>query len=94
MGLHQAVADCIERCHAAKMRTDHTWFRTVVLAGGTAWVTRLEKEVHDLLPTFISNGIFVITSPYGADSTWYGAKLLSNLSTFPNSWCITEETHA
>ncbi|CAH1425778.1 unnamed protein product [Lactuca virosa] len=47
---------------------------------------RLEKEVHDLLPPSISNGIRVITSPYGADSAWYGAKLLSNLSTFPNSW--------
>ncbi|CAH1436864.1 unnamed protein product [Lactuca virosa] len=38
----------------------------------------LEKEVHDLLPPSISNGIRVITSPYGADSAWYGAKLLSN----------------
>ncbi|CAH1428547.1 unnamed protein product [Lactuca virosa] len=98
MGLHQVVADCIERCHAAKMRTDHTWFRTVVLAGGTACLPglpeRLEKEVHDLLPPSISNGIRVITSPYGADSAWYGAKLLSNLSTFPNSWCITEETQS
>ncbi|KAL7583599.1 actin-related protein 8 isoform X1 [Lactuca sativa] len=98
MGLHQAVANCIERCHAAKMRTDHTWFKTVVLAGGTACLPglqeRLEKEVHDLLPPSISNGIRVITSPYGADSAWYGAKLLSNLSTFPNSWCITEETQS
>ncbi|CAH1448094.1 unnamed protein product [Lactuca virosa] len=98
MGLHQAVADCIERCHAATMRAEHTWFRTVVLAGGTACLPglpeRLEKEVYDLLPPSISNGICVITSPYGADSAWYGAKLLINLSTFPNSWCITEETQS
>nr|KAJ0218599.1 hypothetical protein LSAT_V11C300152170 [Lactuca sativa] len=52
------------------------------------------QELHDLLPPSISNGIHVITSPYGVDSAWYGAKLLSNLSTFPNSWCITEETRA
>ena len=42
MGLHQAVANCIERCHAAKMRTDHTWFKTVVLAGGTACLPGLQ----------------------------------------------------
>ncbi|KAL4579939.1 hypothetical protein LXL04_016110 [Taraxacum kok-saghyz] len=98
MGLHHAVAHCIERCHTAKMRTEDNWFKTVVLAGGTACLPglaeRLEKEVHDLLPPSISNGMRVVTCPYGADAAWYGAKLVSNLSTFPNSWCITNETQS
>lgn len=96
MGLHQAVAQCIDSCHAARSTTDHTWFKTVVLTGGTACLPglaeRLEKELHDLLPPSISNGLRVVTSPYGADSAWYGAKLVSNLSTFTNSWCTTEHT--
>ncbi|KAI3496759.1 hypothetical protein L1887_39134 [Cichorium endivia] len=95
-GLHQALAHCIECCHAAKIRTDHTWFKTIVLAGGTACLPglaeRLEKELHELLPPSISNGMRVIKAPYGADSAWYGAKLISNLSTFPNSWCTTADS--
>ncbi|XP_024959506.1 actin-related protein 8-like isoform X1 [Cynara cardunculus var. scolymus] len=96
MGLHQAVAHCVDRCRAAKVTTDHTWFNTIVLAGGTACLPglaeRLNKELHDLLPPSLSSGLRVISSPYGADSAWYGAKLVGNLSTFPNSWCITEES--
>ncbi|KAI3708747.1 hypothetical protein L2E82_38164 [Cichorium intybus] len=95
-GLHQALAHCIECCHATKIRTDHTWFKTIVLAGGTACLPglaeRLEKELHELLPPSISNGMHVIKAPYGADSAWYGAKLIGNLSTFPNSWCTTADS--
>ncbi|KAM0040366.1 putative Actin family, ATPase, nucleotide binding domain-containing protein [Helianthus debilis subsp. tardiflorus] len=94
-GLHQAVALCIENCHDAGLTPDDSWFTTVVLAGGTAClpgvVERLDKELHLLLPPAISNGIRVIPPPYGADSAWYGAKLLSNLSTFPDSWCIKKK---
>ncbi|KAI3810155.1 hypothetical protein L1987_19765 [Smallanthus sonchifolius] len=94
-GLHQAVALCIEQCHAAGLSPDDSWFKTIVLAGGTAClpglVERLDKELHLLLPPSISNGIRVIPPPYGADSAWYGAKLLSNLSTFPSSWCINKK---
>ncbi|KAI3769089.1 hypothetical protein L6452_00186 [Arctium lappa] len=94
-GLHQAVALCIDHCHAAGLTPDETWFKTIVLAGGTAClpglVERLEKELRVILPSSLSNGIRVIPPPYGADSAWYGAQLLSNLSTFPNSWCITKK---
>nr|XP_043618871.1 actin-related protein 8-like [Erigeron canadensis] len=92
MGLHQAVQLCIERCHVAGLTPDDSWFKTVVLAGGSAClpglVERLEKELRAALPPSVSNGLRVIPPPYGADSAWYGAKLLSNLSTFPDSWCI------
>ncbi|XP_057983727.1 actin-related protein 8 isoform X3 [Malania oleifera] len=36
MGLHQAVALCMDHCQAAELTADHGWFKTVVLAGGTA----------------------------------------------------------
>ncbi|KAF8031781.1 hypothetical protein BT93_D0866 [Corymbia citriodora subsp. variegata] len=36
MGLHQAVALCMDHCHAAELNADDTWFKTVVLSGGTA----------------------------------------------------------
>ncbi|CAH1438120.1 unnamed protein product [Lactuca virosa] len=35
-GLHQAVAIFLEHCHAAGLTPDETWFKTIVLAGGTA----------------------------------------------------------
>nr|KAJ0184802.1 hypothetical protein LSAT_V11C900479820 [Lactuca sativa] len=80
-GLHQAVAICLEHCHAAGLTPDETWFKTIVLAGGTAClpgvVERLEKELHALLPPSISNGIRVIPPPHGADSAWHGKKLLN-----------------
>ncbi|KAI7734787.1 hypothetical protein M8C21_005453 [Ambrosia artemisiifolia] len=95
MGLHQAVALCIDHCHDAELTADESWFKTIVLAGGTACLPgvaeRLEKELHDLLSPSVADGIKVIPPPYGADSAWYGAKLISNLSTFPNSWCITKK---
>ncbi|KAF5796326.1 putative F-box domain, Actin family, F-box-like domain superfamily [Helianthus annuus] len=95
MGLHQAVALCIDHCHDAELTADESWYKTVVLAGGTACLPgvaeRLERELHDHLTPSIADGIKVIPPPYGADSAWYGAKLISNLSTFPNSWCITRK---
>ncbi|KAI3673922.1 hypothetical protein L6452_40053 [Arctium lappa] len=95
MGLHQAVGLCVDHCHGAEMSADESWFKTIVLAGGTACLPglaeRLEKELRDLLPPSIAKGIRVIPPPYGADSAWYGAKLVSNLSSFPNSWCITKK---
>ncbi|KAL8255125.1 hypothetical protein R6Q59_033346 [Mikania micrantha] len=94
-GLHQAVALCVEHCHDAGLACDDSWFTSIVLSGGTAClpglVERLDKELRLLLPPSISNGIRVIPPPYGADAAWYGAKLISNLSTFPNSWCINKK---
>jgi hypothetical protein len=36
MGLHQAVALCMHHCHDAELTSDDSWFKTVVLSGGTA----------------------------------------------------------
>ncbi|KAJ9540367.1 hypothetical protein OSB04_026873 [Centaurea solstitialis] len=76
MGLHQAVAHCIER--QAERSPDYNWYKTIVLAGGTAnlpgLAERLDKELHNLLPPNISQGICVITSPYDADAVWHGGK--------------------
>lgn len=90
-GLHKAVAECIDHCGKVKMKSGHDWFKTIVLAGGTARLPglakRLEKEIRDVLPLSVSKGIRVIVSPYGGDAAWHGAKLVSNLSTFRDSWC-------
>ncbi|KVI10277.1 Actin-related protein [Cynara cardunculus var. scolymus] len=55
------VALCVDHCHAAGLTPDETWFKTIVLAGGTAClpglVERLEKELHLILPSSQSNGI-------------------------------------
>lgn len=40
---------------------------------------RLEKELHGLLPPSLSSGITIIPPPYGADTPWFGAKLVSNV---------------
>ncbi|KAL6204204.1 hypothetical protein ACLB2K_021472 [Fragaria x ananassa] len=95
MGLHQAVALCMDHCHSAELTADDSWFKTVVLAGGSACLPglagRLEKELHGLLPPSVSNGITVVPPPFGADTAWFGAKLISNLSTFPGPWCMTKK---
>ncbi|WCJ32519.1 actin-related protein 8 [Euphorbia peplus] len=97
MGLPQAVALCMDHCHAAELTGDDAWFKTVVLSGGTACLPglaeRLEKELHVILPQSIRNGIKVVPPPYGADSAWFGAKLISNLSTFPGPWCVTKKQY-
>lgn len=95
MGLHQAVALCMDHCLDSEVTGDDSWFKTVVLAGGTACLPglaeRLDKELHSILPTSISNEIRVVPPLYGADSAWFGAKLISNLSSFPGSWCVTKK---
>lgn len=42
---------------------------------------RLEKELRELLPAHISEGIRVIPPPFGTDSAWFGAKMISNVRT-------------
>ncbi|CAL5405206.1 unnamed protein product [Camellia sinensis] len=95
MSLQQAVALCMDHCQAAELTGDDSWFKTVVLSGGTACLPglaeRLEKELHGLIPQSMSNGIIVIPPVYGADSAWFGAKLISNLSTFPGPWCMVKK---
>lgn len=36
MGLHEAVALCMDHCHDAELSYDDSWFKTVVLSGGSA----------------------------------------------------------
>ncbi|KAE9607863.1 hypothetical protein Lal_00040106 [Lupinus albus] len=95
MGLHQAVALCMDHCHAAELDGDGDWFKTVVLSGGTACLPglaeRLEKELHALFSPEVSNGITVIPPPYGVDTAWFGARAIGNVSTFPGPWCTTKK---
>ncbi|KAJ4976768.1 hypothetical protein NE237_001874 [Protea cynaroides] len=95
MGLHQAVALCMDHCQAAEIMCDDGWFKTVVLAGGTASLPglpeRLELELCKTLPAPMCNGIRVIPPPYGTDSAWFGAKIISNMSTFHETWCMTKK---
>ncbi|KAL8142132.1 hypothetical protein V2J09_015164 [Rumex salicifolius] len=95
MGIHQAIALCMDHCFDAELTGDDSWFKTIVLSGGSACLPglaeRLEKELKAILPGSMSNGIKVLPPPYGADSAWFGAKLIANLSTFPESWCITKK---
>ncbi|XP_062079118.1 actin-related protein 8 isoform X2 [Humulus lupulus] len=95
MGLHQAVALCMDHCDAAELTNDNAWFKTVILSGGSACLPglagRLEKELHGILSPSLSSGVKVIPPPYGQDTAWFGAKLISNLSTFPGPWCVTKK---
>ncbi|XP_042446787.1 actin-related protein 8-like isoform X2 [Zingiber officinale] len=97
LGLHRAVALCMDHCVAAEATPDNRWFKTVVLAGGTSCLPglseRLEKELCKILPASMSNGIEVIPPPCGADSAWHGAKIVSSMSTFMDSWCITKKQY-
>lgn len=95
MGLHRAVALCMDHCFEAEVALDDGWFKTVVLAGGSSCLPglpeRLEKELHKLLPPSISDGIKVIPPPYRTDSAWFGAKIVSNVSSFSEAWCMTKK---
>ncbi|KAL3686859.1 hypothetical protein R1sor_013168 [Riccia sorocarpa] len=98
MSLQQAVALCIEHSSALPVtRTgDENWFKTIVLSGGTACLPglagRLKKEVSKTLTSAsLADGMEVLAPKYGPDSAWFGAKLLSNISTFPDSWCVTRK---
>ncbi|KAL3508306.1 hypothetical protein ACH5RR_027707 [Cinchona calisaya] len=97
MGLHQAVALCMDHCWDSELSGDDSWFKTVVLAGGSACLPglaeRLERELLQALPESMSSGIKVIPPPFGVDTAWYGAKLISNMSTFPGSWCVTKKQY-
>ena len=46
MGLHQAVALCMDHCHSAELTDDDSWFKTVVLAGGSACLPGLAGIIH------------------------------------------------
>lgn len=42
---------------------------------------RLEKELHKLLPAYISEGIRVLPPPFGTDTAWFGAKMIGTVRT-------------
>ncbi|CAG7910166.1 unnamed protein product [Brassica rapa] len=79
MGLQLAVALCMDHCDAARLTGDGSWFKTVVLAGGSACLPglseRLEKELQNYRPSSICNGVKVIP-PCGVDTAWHGGKLI------------------
>lgn len=45
MGLHHAVALCMEHCHTAELTGDDAWFKTIVLSGGTACLPGLAGRI-------------------------------------------------
>ncbi|XP_052151586.1 actin-related protein 8 [Oryza glaberrima] len=95
MGLHKAVSLCMDHCYNSEVFGDDNWYKTVVLSGGSSCLPglseRLEKELRELLPAHISEGIRVIPPPFGTDSAWFGAKMISNVSTFTEAWCIKKK---
>ncbi|CAL5014285.1 unnamed protein product [Urochloa decumbens] len=95
MGLHKAIALCMDHCYNSEVVGDDSWYKTVVLAGGSSCLPglpeRLEKELRQLLPPYISEGIRVLPPPFGTDSAWFGAKMISNVSTFTEAWCVKKK---
>uniref|UniRef100_A0A0D9WAW8 F-box domain-containing protein n=1 Tax=Leersia perrieri TaxID=77586 RepID=A0A0D9WAW8_9ORYZ len=95
MGLHKAVSLCMDHCYNSEVFGDDSWYKTIVLAGGSSCLPglseRLEKELHKLLPPHISKGIRVIPPQFGTDSAWFGAKMIGNVSTFTEAWCVKKK---
>ncbi|KAI5066962.1 hypothetical protein GOP47_0017490 [Adiantum capillus-veneris] len=95
MSLQQAVALCIEHCVQITDDVDIPWFNTIVLAGGSSSLPglgeRLKKELRKMLPHQISQNLTVISPTNGAELAWSGAKLLSNVSCFEETWCIKKK---
>lgn len=56
MSLQQAVALCMDHCDAARVAGDDSWFKTVVLAGGSACLPGLAGT--NLLPLALFNFFF------------------------------------
>ncbi|CAN1253549.1 Actin-related protein 8 [Linum perenne] len=83
MGLHQAISLCMDHCDSAELTGDDSWFKTVVLSGGTACLPglaeRLDKEVRQLVHPSLCKGFKVVPPTYGVDTAWFGAKLVSNV---------------
>lgn len=95
MGLHKAISLCMDHCYNSEVVGDDNWYKTVVLAGGSSCFPglpeRLEKELHQLLPSYISEGIRVLPPAFGTDSAWFGAKMIGNVSTFTEAWCLKKK---
>ncbi|KAJ7550642.1 hypothetical protein O6H91_07G110800 [Diphasiastrum complanatum] len=99
MGLHQAVGLCIEHCANRELSNDihKGWYKNIVLAGGSANLPglagRLAKELHRTLDKDLSDGISIQPPLHNDSSAWFGAKVLTNLSTFERTWCISKKQY-
>ncbi|KAJ0640224.1 putative Actin family, ATPase, nucleotide binding domain-containing protein [Helianthus annuus] len=62
MGLHQAVALCIDHCHDAELTADESWYKTVVLAGGTTCLPGVAVSVNHMY--MASFGYYVTGHPH------------------------------
>lgn len=52
MGLQNAMALCIEHCHDAELMVDDSWYKTIVLAGGSACLPGLAGKYFFLENVF------------------------------------------
>ncbi|XP_002970341.2 actin-related protein 8 [Selaginella moellendorffii] len=94
MGLHHAVALCMEHC-ADLDSSGEEWYKTIVLTGGSACLPgikeRLAKELRYYLPVSLVEGMTIIPPLHGPHGAWIGAKLLSDMSSFPREWCVSRK---
>lgn len=74
MGLHQAVALCMDHCQAAKETEENDrWFKTVVLAGGTACLPGLPGTSHTLKLLIRASNILLVLFLFSCMSNkWEG----------------------
>jgi actin-related protein 8 len=98
-GLAQLVASCMERCAEVPVADpeDAGWFHNVLLMGGSACIPglpeRLQKDLTALVSPSLREGVHVIPPTHGPHAPWFGAKVISNLSTMPQNWCVTREQY-
>lgn len=64
MGLHKAVSLCMDHCYVSGTVGDDSWYKTVILAGGSSCLPGLPG-------TFPMHNIGLI---YSLDVTWYQNK--------------------
>ncbi|GJN26109.1 hypothetical protein PR202_gb14012 [Eleusine coracana subsp. coracana] len=69
----------------------YVWITAIIQKWSVMTTERLEKELHQLLPSYISEGIRVLPPAFGTDSAWFGAKMIGNVSTFTEEWCLKKK---
>lgn len=63
MSLQQAVALCMDHCDAAGLTGDDSWYKTVVLAGGSACLPGLAGTKHItscFVQFFFCNAVYLL----------------------------------
>ncbi|KAI3840595.1 hypothetical protein MKX03_004607 [Papaver bracteatum] len=80
---------------AKETEENDRWFKTIVLAGGSACLPGLPeilaKELSGLVSASMFNDVEVLPLTHGANSAWFGARPVSNVSTFSEAWCMTKK---